>query len=202
MIQSFPGLVGARCDSGDPVQVSADTTEMLMESFGEETKSKGFRVLPPYIRVVQGDGPTLTSLRDIYVELERRGLAADNVLCAMGGGLLQQVNRDTMNFGQKANAVCINGEWTDIQKTPTADSMKHSKAGRLALQYADGEYRTVPKGSIPEEENLLGPVFRDGKFLKDWDFTDLIQRSEEEVPESYYADVIAPLREQQQPVVA
>ena len=71
--------------------------------------------------------------------------------------------------------------------------MKHSKAGCLALQYVDGDYRTVRRESIPPEENLLEPVFRNGKLLRKCDFTELIARSEREVPEYSYADVIAPM---------
>jgi nicotinamide phosphoribosyltransferase len=174
--------------------VPADTTEWLMESFGHEVNSKGFKVLPPYIRVVQGDGLTLETFRGLYIELERRGLSADNVFCGMGGGLLQRLNRDTLNFGQKTNAVCISGEWIDVCKTPTGSSMKHSKPGRLALKHSDGDYQTVRKDSIPAEENLLKPVFRNGKLLRMWNFAEVIERSERKVPESYYKDVIAPMR--------
>jgi nicotinamide phosphoribosyltransferase len=52
----------------------------------------------------------------------------------------------------------------------------------------------VPKGSIPESENVLQPVFRNGKLLKKWDFTELVANSEAEVPESYYIDVVGPMR--------
>jgi nicotinamide phosphoribosyltransferase len=194
MVRNFPGLVGARPDSGDPVQVTADTTEWLMDAFGYEVNSKGFKVLPPFIRVVQGDGITFASLREIYMELERRGLAADNAVFGMGGGLLQHWNRDTNNFGQKASAVCVNGEWRDIAKTPTGAAFKVSKKGRLALKRENGDYVTVPKGSIPESENVLQPVFRNGKLLKKWDFTELIANSEMEVPESYYLGVVGPMR--------
>ena len=166
-----------------------------MESFGSETNSKGFKVLPPYIRVVQGDGLTLDTFRGLYIELERRGLAADNVFCGMGGGLLQRVNRDTLNFGQKTNAVCVNGQWIDVRKTPTGSTMKHSKAGRLALKHSDGKYETVRRDSISPGENLLKPVFRNGKLLRMWSFAEVIANSERPVPESYYENVIAPMRE-------
>lgn len=194
-IQNFPGLVGARPDSGDIVQVTSDTTEWLMEAFGHTTNSKGYKILPDYIRVVQGDGVTFSSLREVYIEMERRGLAADNAVFGMGGGLLQHVNRDTMNFGQKANAVCVNGEWRDIYKQPTGADFKASKAGRLALKFENGEYETVPRDSCPPDENVLQPVFRDGKLLRKWDFTELIEASERPVPEAWYHDVIAPMRE-------
>lgn len=194
-IQAGPGIVCVRPDSGDPVQVTSDTTEWLMESFGYTINSKGYKVLPDYVRVVQGDGITYSSLRDIYIEMERRGLAADNAVFGMGGGLLQHCNRDTMNFGQKASAARINGEWVDIFKKPTGASFKASKRGRLALEYKDGVYKTVARDSIPSEENILQPVFRNGKLLKKWDFSELIERSEQPVPQFYYAELIAPMIE-------
>lgn len=188
-ILAFPGLVGIRCDSGDPVTNPVDVVEDLMESLGSSRTAKGFKVLPPNVRVVQGDGLNVNTFRRLYAELERRGLAADNVLCGMGSGLLQEVNRDTLHFGYKANAARINGTWRDISKRPKANAIKHSKAGRLALQYVDGDYRTVPRDSIPPEENVLQPVFRDGKILSVWDFTDLIERSERPTPAYYYEDL-------------
>ncbi len=193
-IQNFPGLVGIRPDSGDVVQVTADTTEWLMDAFGYTVNSKGFKVLPDFIRTVQGDGVNRFSLPEVFIELERRGMAADNAVFGMGGGLLQHSNRDTMGFGMKANAVCVNGEWRDIAKAPKGDTMKHSKAGRLALQHVDGEYRTVRRDSISPEENVLQPVFRNGQLLKKWDFSELIARSEMPVPESYYAWAIESMR--------
>ena len=194
LVRDFPGLVGVRPDSGDVVQVTADTTEWLIDAFGCSINSKGFKVLPDFVRVVQGDGVTRQSLPLIYAEMERRGLSAENAVFGMGGGLLQHCNRDTMAFGQKASAVQINGEWRDISKQPTGDALKVSKRGRLALRYVGGEYETVRRDSIPPGENLLQPVFRNGKLLKKWDFSELIERSERQVPESYYAEAIAPLR--------
>lgn len=193
-IRNFPGLVGVRPDSGDIVQVTSDTTEWLMDAFGYKTNSKGFKILPPFIRVVQGDGVTFDSLPKVFIEMERRGLAADNAVFGMGGGLLQHWNRDTMNFGQKGSAACVNGEWRSIAKSPTGDSMKVSKAGRLALKKENGTYVTVPRDSIAPEENELVTVFRNGKLLKKWDFTELIANGEQEVPEWYYLDHVAQLR--------
>ncbi|GHC40659.1 nicotinate phosphoribosyltransferase [Gemmobacter nanjingensis] len=186
MIQNFPGLVGARPDSGEIVEVTADTTEWLMDAFGYETNSKGFKILPPFIRVVQGDGVTAKSLPRVYAELERRGLAADNAIFGMGGGLLQHCDRDTNRFAQKASAVCVNGEWRDISKSPKGEQYKTSKAGRLALIKENGEFKTVRRESVSPEQNLLQPVFRNGKLLKKWDFSELIEASEAPVPQEWY----------------
>lgn len=194
-VENFPGLVGVRPDSGDVVQVTSDTTEWLMEAFGYTTNSKGYKVLPNFVRVVQGDGVRRETLPKVFIEMERRGLSTENAVFGMGGGLLQHCNRDTMEFGMKANAAYVDGEWRNISKTPTGDSMKHSKAGRLALQYVDGDYRTVPRDSIAPEENVLQPVFRNGQLLKKWDFSELQANSEKEVPEYYYADATREMAE-------
>jgi nicotinamide phosphoribosyltransferase len=82
--------------------------------------------------------------------------------------------------------VRINGTWKPIQKVPTGDAMKRSKAGRLALRFVDGDYQTVPRDSIAPEENVLVPVFRNGKPLRLYDFAELKARSERRTPDYYY----------------
>jgi nicotinamide phosphoribosyltransferase len=196
LVIDFPGVVVVRPDSGDPVMVTADTIGWLMEDFGFTVNSKGFKVLPPYLRVVQGDGLTRDLVTDIFIELERRGFATENAAIGFGGGLLQQVNRDTMAFAQKVNAVMVDGEWRNIQKKPSGNTLKHSKAGRLALtRDASGEYITVPRHTISPEENLLEVVFRNGKLIKKHDFHELVARAAADVPEHYYASYVAPLEQ-------
>ena len=73
--------------------------------------------------------------------------------------------------------------------------MKVSKKGRLALKRENGTFVTVPRDSIPPEQNELVPVFRNGKLLKTWDFTELIERSEQSYPEELYLDIVKPLRD-------
>src|SRR5262249_7768877 len=132
---------------------------------------------------------------DIFIELERRGLSAENAIYGMGGGLLQHHHRDTMNFGQKASAVCVNGQWRGLYKTPPRAEVKGSEAGRPPPPHPNGPSGTARRDSIPREDNVLVPVFRNGKLLRKWDFTELIERSERQYPESYYIDVVRPLRE-------
>ncbi|MBD0862925.1 nicotinate phosphoribosyltransferase [Gordonia sp. zg691] len=185
-ILAYPGMVAVRVDSGNQVLTPVETTEALLEAFGATVNSKGFKVLPPNVRVVQGDGLDIEQHRQIYEELEKRGLSGENVLCGMGGGLLQDVSRDMQNFGYKASAICVNGEWRGAAKRPKGDLMKHSREGRFALQFTDGEYRTVLRDSIPAEENLLVPVYRNGELLNKTTFAEVIERSERPVPEHYY----------------
>lgn len=160
-----------------------------MRKFGFTTNSKGFKVLPDYLRAAQGDGLTVESLKKIYAELERRGLSAENIFLGMGGGLLQYIDRDTFAFTQKASAANINGEWKDIYKEPKTDSAKKSKRGRLALVKRDGEYQTIRREEAREGENLLQPIFRNGKLIVNHNFEDIIARSEQLVPREYYKTV-------------
>jgi nicotinamide phosphoribosyltransferase len=165
-----------------------------MDAFGYEVNSKGFKVLPPFIRTVQGDGVNFESLPKVFLELERRGMSAENAVFGMGGGLLQHFNRDTLNFGQKANAVCVNGQWRDISKSPTGADFKVSKAGRQAVIRDGDTVKSVLRESVRPEDNLLQPVFRNGKLLKKWDFTEVIANSEQPYPESYYYDYVKAFR--------
>lgn len=180
-----------RPDSGDPATVISDTIEGLIEEFGSQTNSKGYEVLPHYVRAAQGDGLTLDSLKRIYAELDRRGLAADNIYLGMGGGLLQYINRDSLAFAQKASAAKINGAWVDVFKDPKTDTRKQSKRGRLALVVREGEYQTVRREEADPSENVLQTVYRNGKLLVNDNFEDLIERSERPVPRWYYAHVLA-----------
>jgi len=171
--------------------VPAKTIEWLMEDFGYETNSKGYRVLPPFVRVVQGDGLTLASLRGIYTELECKGLSADNVFCGMGGcpaPAHQSRHAQLRPEGERGlHQRQVEGRLEGSDGRP--DEALEGGASRAAVRR-----RRLQSGPpIPPEENLLQPVFRNGKLLRKWDFTELIARSEREVPEYSYADVIAPM---------
>lgn len=108
----------------------------------------------------------------------------------MGGGLLQYINRDTLPFTQKANAINIDGQWKDIYKKPKSDTQKTSKRGRQALVVRDGEYHIIGKEELREgEESRLHPVFRNGKLLMNHNFEYIIEGSERPVPRWYYEPV-------------
>ena len=75
------------------------------------------------------------------------GFSAENLAFGMGGGLLQQLDRDTQRFALKCSAAKVDGVWIDVSKNPITDPGKRSKAGRLMLQRnAAGDYRTVAVG--------------------------------------------------------
>lgn len=172
------GTVVIRPDSGEPVEVVCRTIEMLMAKFGYTTNSKGYRLLPSYIRVIQGDGVSLASIRQILEAMTAKGLSADNLAFGMGAELLQKVNRDTLKFAMKASAIEIEGTWQDVFKDPITDPGKTSKKGRLALvKNQQDDYETIRLQDLKNQTNQLRPVFANGKLLAEDTFKSIRERS-------------------------
>ena len=179
-VENMGGTLVIRPDSGVPVEIVPEAIERLMDKFGFITNAKGYKVLPDYVRLIQGDGVSATSIEAILYEMKKRGLSAENVAFGMGGELLQKVNRDTQRFAMKTSAICINGEWKEVYKDPITDRVKRSKKGRLALIKQDGQFKTVTIDNIGDAENLLVTVFRDGQVIADYALDDIRQRADKE----------------------
>ncbi|MCY0964061.1 nicotinate phosphoribosyltransferase [Parathalassolituus penaei] len=176
-VETMGGTLVVRPDSGNPLEVVPQALENLMDKFGYHTNSKGYRVLPDCIRLIQGDGVSLRSIEAILAALEARGISADNLAFGMGGELLQKVNRDTQKFAMKASAICVQGEWRDISKDPITDPGKRSKRGRLALIRSNGQYQTIREDQLGLQPNLLVPVFRNGELLVQYSFDEIRARA-------------------------
>jgi nicotinamide phosphoribosyltransferase len=138
------GTLVVRPDSGVPEEVVVKVLEALGEAFGYETNAKGFKVLNPKVRVIQGDGIDYDSVPDILGNMKVHGWSADNLAFGMGGALLQKLNRDTQMFAFKCSSIRIDGQDRDVFKQPATSDWKKSKAGRF---------------------NVGPEVFRDGKVL-------------------------------------
>src|SRR5262249_31645086 len=113
-----PGTLVVRPDSGKPREVVLKVLEILAAKFGHETNGKGYRVLNPKVRVIQGDGVNYWTIQDMLTAMNRAGWSADNITFGMGGALLQQLNRDTQKFAFKCSNVTIDGEDHDVFKDP------------------------------------------------------------------------------------
>ena len=107
-----------------------------------------------------------------------RGWSAENLAFGMGAGLLQKVNRDTLRFAMKANArLDSDGNWHGINKDPKTDPGKASKRYRQAVIAHDGVPSAVPLKDIGDSQNLLQPVWENGKLLKDWTLAEIRKRA-------------------------
>jgi nicotinamide phosphoribosyltransferase len=166
-VERMGGTVVVRPDSGDPTVVPIDVVRMLGERFGTTVNGRGYKVLAPCVRVIQGDGVSLESIEVILERLTQAGFAADNIAFGMGGALLQKVDRDTLRFAMKANARMAVGTdgWIGINKTPKTDPGKASKKGRIAVRLVDGKAQWCAASDVAAADNLLRPVWRNGRLL-------------------------------------
>ena len=183
-VTQMGGTLVVRPDSGNPVAVPIEVIKRLMDKFGYRTNQKGYRVLPDFVRVIQGDGMTLESISNVVAALEAQKLSVDNIAFGMGGGLLQKVDRDTQKFAMKASAVKVNGKWRDVYKDPVTDQGKVSKKGRQVLLYDCGighcGYRTVSTevaSELSSANRVMRPVYRNGQLLVDDSFDTVRERA-------------------------
>jgi nicotinamide phosphoribosyltransferase len=177
------GTLVVRPDSGNPPDVVMKVLSLLAEAFGATRNEKGYLVLNPKVRVIQGDGIDHTMLGTILARMKLEGWSADNIAFGSGGGLLQKVDRDTQKFAFKCSAAEIDGVWRDVMKDPVTDAGKRSKAGRLALVQVPDEpgprYETMSEEMTRRYglENLLVPVFRNGEVLVEDSFATIRARA-------------------------
>lgn len=169
-VQTMGGTLVIRPDSGDPVTVVSNVFDILEEKFGFTLNQKGFKVLPNYVRVIQGDGVNPVSIREILQALKDKGWSAENIAFGMGGALLQNVNRDSLKYAMKASAVCINGEWHDVFKDPKTDPGKASKRGIQGVYRVDGKLMTFPVNLAPNIKNELVCFYEDGMLHNETNF--------------------------------
>jgi len=170
------GTVVIRPDSGNPADIVCESIRRLMDRFGYRENSKGYLVLPDFVRVIQGDGISPAEIEQILAVMKIHRFSADNVAFGMGGELLQNVNRDTMMFAMKASAIQIDGVWSDVYKEPATDSGKNSKRGRLALVKNATGYETIRAAELGGRENLLRPVYLNGEILNKESFLEIRRR--------------------------
>lgn len=175
-------MVVIRPDSGNPVDVVHKCAEILDKKFGSVVNNKGFKVLNN-VRIIQGDGINLESIKAILGRLAINNFSAENVAFGMGGALLQHMNRDTQKYAMKCSAIRVNGEWRDVFKDPITDIVKKSKKGRLMLyrNKETGEFFTGPlaHGLSPNDklETMLQTVYRNGELLINQSFDEIKGRA-------------------------
>jgi nicotinamide phosphoribosyltransferase len=185
LVLARDGVLVIRPDSGDPVFTLLKVFDILLNKFGYTINERGYKVLPPQIRVLQGDGINVNTIRSIYGALKVNGISAENLLLGMGGALLQKVDRDTQKFAFKCSYAEVNGVGTDVQKHPVevdghgklVQSFKTSKAGRLKLVLTEEGFKTVRKEEMPEYEDQLVTVFKNGELVNQVRFEEVRERA-------------------------
>jgi nicotinamide phosphoribosyltransferase len=164
-----------RPDSGDPVINVVHLLDLIESLVGSTVNEKGFRVLPEFVGLIQGDGINEESLRRILQRVVYHKWSVDNIAFGSGGGLMQHdVERDTHRFAMKASEVVINGSARSIRKEVKTDPTKASKGGRFAVvrreinhfpdPYVD--FVTIQEHELLEgEQDYLQVIFEHGVLV-------------------------------------
>lgn len=156
----------------------------LWETFGGTVNSKGYKVLNPHIKAIYGDSITPQRAERIFKTLIENGFACNNVSLGVGsfsmqcleeGDILKPYTRDTFGIAVKATYGEIGDKPLMIFKNPKTDdgNFKKSQCGMCCV-FKDAENNIVyqdgfDKNTFPmDKENLLKPVFQDGKMAKEF----------------------------------
>lgn len=197
------GKIIIRGDSGNPVDIicgtvigalseqkkytpeELGTVECLWRTFGGYINDKGYKVLDSHIGVIYGDAITYERACEIYEKLEKRGFAASNVTLGIGSYTYQYVTRDSLGQALKATNSIVDGCERQIFKDPKTDKVKGANFKKsqkgMCCVYAQGDdilcrdELTIDEAARMEE-NLLRPVFCDGKLIVDESLDDIRRR--------------------------
>merc|ERR1712012_147266 len=178
-IEKRDGFLVVRPDSGKLPDIVLDCLEKLESKFGHVKTPTGHKLLPPCIRMIQGDGINIDSLQVILQAMKDKGWGADNLAFGSGGALLQKLHRDTQKCAFKCSYVLTNGHGVNVWKDPVTDPGKKSKKGKLTLEKKDGKWVTVEGGKGSPSADALVAVFRNGSLLVDDPFAKIRERSNE-----------------------
>lgn len=155
-----------RPDSGDPITNVVHILNLIGSLVGFEVNEKGYRVLPDFVRVIQGDGINEDSLRRLMATIAYHKWSLDNMVFGSGGGLLvHEAERDTHRFAMKTSEVIIGGITSAVRKVVKTDPTKASKAGRFAVvlpKFCD-KLQLIAEEHLDEgEQNWLHVVYENG----------------------------------------
>jgi len=183
-IKNRKGRLVVRPDSGDPPVIVPELLGLLCEAFKEDvieqagTDGKMYKLLPPYLRLIQGDGISYESLGAIIASVTAAGYAIENVVFGSGGALLQKMDRDTQKCAFKCSEIIkANGEVVAVYKDPITDPGKTSKKGKLTLEMVDGKLTTITDSKGDPGKDVLVEVFRNGVMPFEQKFMDIRDRA-------------------------
>lgn len=165
---------GFKVDKRTPAEKGV--VELLWETFGGTVNEKGFKVLNPHVGVIYGDSITRDRASEINARLAEKGFASINWVAGIGSFTYQYNTRDTFSSAMKATYAIVDGEPVNLFKNPITDNgMKKSATGRLAVhKRANGELYLIQNATAEQEAvSELQPVWRDGKFLRKQEFSNV-----------------------------
>ena len=196
------GKLVIRPDSGDPVDIICGTMlssdpdflarknsseeigviELLWNIFGGTINEQGYKVLDSHIGAIYGDSITIERCEQICERLKAKGFASTNIVLGVGSFSMGYATRDNQCGAVKSTAIVNNGELVEIFKDPvTDDGTKKSAKGLLSVVLDDSTEKDELKLHDQctweeEQQGLLLPLYKDGKFLRRTKFNQIKER--------------------------
>lgn len=175
------GKIVLRPDSGDPLTMPIEIIKILMDKFGYKINANGYKCLPDFLGVLQGDGVNAKSIQDILSNLEKEKISLTNIVFGMGGKLVvPSKGRDTYSFAMKATAQKLKNDnnWQHLIKDPITDIGKRSLSGHISTYIEKGDNKGLSKNHILVSEiermcknnyweDMLVEVFNNGEIIHD-----------------------------------
>jgi nicotinamide phosphoribosyltransferase len=173
-----------RPDSGDATTMPIEILDILADKFGTTLNANGFKVLPSFIGVIQGDGINEDSIRQIVANLEAKNYSIENLVFGMGGKLVHpEKGRDTYSFAMKGSAQQLaDGTWEDLFKDPITDVGKRSLRGRVTTYECTNSHKIIAERIELQEVNhflkdMMVDIYIDGEIFNLSNFDDVRERA-------------------------
>ena len=167
----------------EPEQIGA--YELLWNTFGGIINKKNFKELDTHVGLIYGDAITLDRQEQILQRLMDKGFSASNLVLGIGSYTYTYVTRDTYGTAMKATFGIINGKEKNIYKDPITDNgLKKSAKGRLAVTCENGElvlHEELTQEEYDKIDNVLIPVFKDGKMLKEYSLIEIRKNIQKQI---------------------
>jgi nicotinamide phosphoribosyltransferase len=132
------GKLVLRPDSGDPTKMPIKVINFLLEVFGY-TLYNGYRMLPSWLGVIQGDGNNLGRIKHTCSVLLAEKISLSNIVFGEGGELINNYTRDEMGWAFKVSMYTMrDGTEVPCSKRPKNAPEKHSKEGYFSYSKKRG----------------------------------------------------------------
>ena len=165
----------------EPHELTAEekgAVQVLWETFGGTTNTKGYKVLADCIGLIYGDSITIERAEKIFKRLQDKGFASSNVVLGIGSYTYNFMTRDTLGFAVKATGTVIDGKPIKVSKDPKTDPGKKSANGFLKVVNKTG-YGLMQVDNLEsieqvfDKDNTLKPLMVNGKIVRKSNFNEI-----------------------------
>lgn len=144
----FKGRLVLRPDSGDPTDMPVGILKKLLDIF-PYTEYNGYKLLPTWLGVIQGDGNNLERLVHTCNVLRSEKISLANIVFGEGGELINNYVRDENSWAFKLSVnTTYDGDEVGCAKKPKHSPEKHSREGYFSYDPKKGITQAESWGAI------------------------------------------------------